>query len=242
LSADLGPERPAPTAERLERTRERIRTAALRAGRDPETVRLLAVSKTFPLARILEAAAAEQRAFGESRVQEAEAKVEGAERAGASLEWHLIGRLQRNKARRACALFDVIHSVDRVELAEALARHATPRARPLGVFVQVDIDGEPQKGGVAPDQTVHLVERILALPALELRGLMAIPRYEPDPERTRPSFARLRLLAEDLRLKAPVGGLCELSMGMSHDFEVAIEEGATWVRVGSAIFGEREAP
>jgi pyridoxal phosphate enzyme (YggS family) len=202
-------------------------------------VKLLAVSKGFAAERIREAASAGQVAFGENRVQEAEAKIA----ALPALEWHLIGQLQRNKARLACELFAAIHSVDRAELAQALARQAAALGRRVRVLVQVNIDEEPQKGGVAPAATAALVHEIASLPALELAGLMAIPRPQPDPEQMRPAFARLRRLREEIRLQAPQGpGLEELSMGMSDDFEVAIQEGATIVRVGSAIFGARPWP
>jgi PLP dependent protein len=223
-------------AERLAQVRARMASAARKSGRDPASVKLLAVSKGFPVERIREAAEAGQLAFGENRVQEAEAKI------GAlpALEWHLIGQLQRNKARLACELFPVVHSLDRAELAQALARHASALGRRVRVLVQVNIDAEPQKGGVAPSATAALVREIAALPPLELAGLMAIPRSQPDAEAMRPTFARLRQLRDRIRLEQPDGPrLEELSMGMSDDYEIAIQEGATIVRVGSAIFGAR---
>jgi pyridoxal phosphate enzyme (YggS family) len=222
--------------DRLADVRARAASAARKAGRDAGSVRLLAVTKGVPAERIREAADAGQLAFGENRVQEAETK----RAALPALEWHLIGQLQRNKARLACEIFSLIHSVDRAELAQALARHAAALGRRVRVLVQVNIDEEPQKGGVAPASASALVHEIASLPALELAGLMAIPRPQPDPEAMRPAFARLRRLREQIRLEAAGGpALEELSMGMSDDFEIAIQEGATIVRVGSAIFGAR---
>ena len=222
--------------ERLADVRARIASAARKAGRDPGDVKLLAVTKGFPAAQVGEAASAGQLAFGENRVQEAEAKIA----ALPALEWHLIGQLQRNKARRACELFAAIQSVDRAELAQALARHAEALGRRVRVLVQVNVDEEPQKGGVALADAPALVRAIAALPGLDLAGLMAIPRPRPDAESMRPAFAQLRRLRDRIRLEAPGGPrLEELSMGMSDDFEIAIQEGATIVRVGSAIFGAR---
>lgn len=223
-------------AERLRVVRERIEGAARGAGRPPGDVRLLAVSKTFSVASVLEAAAAGQRSFGENRVQEAEGKIPAL--ASEKLDWHLVGHLQRNKARRAVELFDWIHSVDRPELAAALERHARALERRPSVLVQVNIDEEEQKGGVRPSDLAGLVAQVDTLPHLALVGLMAIPRACEDPEEVRLSFSRLRCLLQELneRREKP---LTELSMGMSADFEVAIAEGATWVRIGTAVFGER---
>lgn len=226
-------------ADRLQKLRLRIATAAARRGRSAADVKLLAVTKTQPPEQVLAAVALGLRAFGENRVQEAQRKLPEVTRAcGVALEWHLVGRLQRNKARAAAELFDVIHSVDRIELAEALARAAEACGRRPRVLLQVELDLEPQKGGAAPEELPELAAAVDALPALELVGLMAIPRPTPDPEDMRPSFARLRALRD--ALAAGRGrSLPELSMGMSADFEVAIAEGATLVRVGTAIFGER---
>ncbi len=224
--------------DRISRVRTRIESAACAADRSPESVRLIAISKTFGPDLVLEAAESGQRAFGENRVQEALEKISKTRRPGAPhLEWHLVGSLQRNKAARAIELFDVIHSVDRPELARALARAAERRERRPRVLIQVNVDEEPQKSGVAPRELAALAETVAALPSLKLAGLMALPRATSDPQAQRPAFARLRSLLEELKLVHP--GLCELSMGMSADFEVAIAEGATWVRVGTAIFGER---
>lgn len=229
-------------SERLERVRARVDAAAREAGRDPRDVRVIAISKTFPVARLREALAAGQRALGENRVQEAAAKLaELSPEERALGEWHLVGQLQRNKARKAVELFDVIHSVDRPALAEALDRAAHDLDRRPRVLLQVDLDDEPQKGGVAPEEAGALLAHIEGLELLEPVGLMAIPRPGDDPEATRPAFARLRRLREQLNAaRPPERQLRELSMGMSADFEAAIAEGATWVRVGTAIFGERE--
>ena len=228
-------------AERLAEIRTRIARRARAAGRDPEAVKLLAVSKTQPPERVLEAVRAGVRAFGENRVQEAEAKIEAVRGLSReTLEWHLIGSLQRNKVRRAAALCDVIQSVDRAPLVGALERECASLGRRLRIFLQVNIDAEPQKGGCAPDEVAELARAVDESAHLELVGLMAIPRACADPEQVRPSFARLReLLAETNRARAHSLPLSELSMGMSSDFEVAVEEGATWLRIGTALFGER---
>jgi PLP dependent protein len=231
-------------ARRLSEARARIDAAARAAGRDPATVRLLAVSKTQPPERVAEAVALGLRAFGENRVQEAEDKIEALRRLTAEpLEWHLIGPLQRNKVKRAAALCDVIQSVDRAALVESLAREAGALGRRLRVFLQVNVDAEPQKSGCTPAELPELVRRVEASPSLELLGLMAIPRACEDPEEVRPSFARLRELLDALnRGRGHAPPLRELSMGMSGDFEVAVAEGATWLRLGTALFGEREKP
>ncbi len=221
-------------ADRLRAIRERIEGAARRSGRDPQQVQLLAVSKTFPAEAVLEAAAAGQRRFAENRVQEASAKIPAIAEA---LEWHLIGPLQRNKARRAVELFEVIHSVDRPELVRALDRAAADLGRRPRVLIQVNLDREAQKSGAAPEQVAALLDELRACPALVPVGLMTIPRACDDPEEVRPSFVRLRELRDALRGTEP--GLVELSMGMSADFEVAVEEGSTLVRIGTAIFGAR---
>ncbi len=229
-------------AERLAEIRALIARSAHRSGRDPKAVKLLAVSKAQPPERVLEAVRAGMRAFGENRVQEADAKIEALRGLShETLEWHLIGSLQRNKVRRAAALCDVIQSVDRAPLVDALARESAALGRRLRIFLQVNIDAEPQKGGCAPGEVVELARAVDASEHLELVGLMAIPRACEDPEAVRPSFARLReLLAELNRARAHSLPLCELSMGMSSDFEVAVEEGATWLRIGTALFGERK--
>jgi PLP dependent protein len=233
-----------PLETRLADLRARIERSARAAGRDPGSVRLLPVTKTVPIERVREAIALGLRSFGENRIQEAEAKIAALSLVSPEpLEWHLIGSLQRNKAKRAVALCDVIQSVDRPELVDSLAREARAQSRRPRVFLQVNIDREPQKGGCAPEDVVALARQVAASPELVLVGLMAIPRACENPEEVRPSFARLRGLLADLnRARGSAAPLAELSMGMSSDFEVAVQEGATCVRVGTALFGEREKP
>ena len=224
-------------AERLTRVRRRLEAAAHRAQRQPHDVRLVAVSKTFSAALVREAASAGQQAFGENRVQEALDKVQ--ELADLSLEWHLIGHLQSNKARKAAA-FAWIQSVDRLELVTRLDAAAVELGTRPRVLIQVDLAHETTKYGVRREGIRTLVDAAGAARALDLRGLMVIPPAPVDPEDSRPWFRQLRELRDDLVAGgAPADRLAELSMGMSDDFEVAIEEGATIVRVGSAIFGAR---
>lgn len=231
-------------AERLALLRGRIAAAAARAGRRPEEITLVGVSKRQPAEAIALAVTAGLRDVGESYVQEALAKLpEVAERlhglGAAPPRWHFVGRLQRNKARPVVERFDVVQTLDRAALGDALDRRAAAAGRTLDVLVQVDVSGEPRKGGAAPDDLPALLEKTAAWRALRVVGLMAIPAPTRDPEDTRPAFARLRALRDTLR-DAPGGAhLAELSMGMSADFEVAIEEGATIIRVGTALFGER---
>ena len=219
--------------------RERIATACDRVSRDPAGIRLIGVSKTQPASAIREAFAAGLRDFGENRVQEAETKAaELADLRTAGLRFHLIGHLQANKAKKAAALFDTVHSVDGADLAERLARAAADAGRVLPVLVQVDLADEETKFGLAENHLLSTLETMRGQAALRVEGLMVLPPYAEDPEGARPYFRRLR----DLRDRASAFGLLaagELSMGMSHDFEVAIEEGATMVRVGTALFGER---
>jgi pyridoxal phosphate enzyme (YggS family) len=212
--------------------------AARLAGRRPEDVRLVAVSKTCPAADVRAAAAAGQIDFGENRVQEALQKI--GDTADLPLRWHLIGHLQSNKARKAAASFACIQSIDSTDLLEAVDRAAADAGRTPEVLVQVDLGGEPTKHGAALDVVRNLVEAARRAGAVRLAGLMLLPPFLEDPEAVRPYFRRLR----DLRDQLCSGGvpselLRELSMGMSHDFEVAIEEGATIIRVGTAIFGPR---
>lgn len=219
--------------DNLRAVQKKIAEAAVRSGRDPGEIKLVAVSKTHP-AEVLKAALdAGAHAFGENKVQEAEGKIPEVGRNGA--EWHLIGHLQSNKARKAVQLFDVIHSIDSVKLAERLERICKEEGRQeLPVLIQVDLAGEETKSGIPVDDLPELIEYLRSSRHLQLIGLMVMPPYFGDPEATRPYFNRLR----EIRDRLVPGG--ELSMGMSHDFEVAIEEGATIVRVGTAIFGERE--
>lgn len=227
--------------ERLAEVRRRIQMSALAAGRDPAEVELIAVSKTHPpevLRRAIEAGATD---LGENRVQEADAKIRELGRDYA--RWHLIGHLQTNKARRAVALFDVIHSLDSASLAQRLDRLCEEAGRDaLPVLIQVDLGSEVTKSGVSEEELPLLVAAVGACRRLRLVGLMTLPPFFEDTELVRPFFRRLRGLRDALKSNETFGaGRGELSMGMSHDYEVAIEEGATFVRVGTAIFGERRA-
>jgi pyridoxal phosphate enzyme (YggS family) len=219
----------------IARVRGRIDAAARRAGRDPAGVTLVGVTKTVDAARVREAVEAGLRDLGENRVQEAEAKMPLLE--GLPVRWHLIGHLQSNKAARAAGMFDRVHSVDREEVALRLDRAAAARPAPLPVLIQVDLGREPTKHGVREEALPGLLERLLGLKHLHVQGLMTIPPESADPEGARPWFRRLRELRDGL--SGAAGPLPELSMGMTEDFEVAVEEGATLVRVGRAIFGDR---
>ncbi len=213
----------------LERVRERVAKAAERAGRRPADVLLIGVSKTVEVARIRQAIEAGVEALGENRVQEARDKVV---EIGRPVPWHLIGHLQTNKVRDALELFDVVHSLDRLDLAKELDKRARARGRTVAALVEVNLAGEASKGGVSPDGLGALLDAVAAMSAVSVRGLMAIPPEAKEPDDSRVWFRALRKLAERY-------GFTELSMGMSGDFEVAIEEGATLVRVGTAIFGPR---
>jgi PLP dependent protein len=226
-------------AEALREVRARIDAAAGAAGRDPSSVQLVAVSKTHPASAVREAYEAGQRDFGENYVQELVEKAE-ALRDLPDVRWHLIGHLQRNKAKQVAPLVSLLHTVDGVELARELAKRLTAAApgRVLPVLVEVSIAGEAQKHGVAPEALAELLEGIEALPALKLRGLMCVPPFTEAADEARPHFERL------VRLRDELGGaarLPELSMGMTHDLEQAVAAGATLVRVGTAIFGARPA-
>jgi len=219
-------------ADNLNDIRQRIGNAAIRAGRDPAEVKLIAVSKTHPVETLRGAIAAGASIFGENKVQEGEEKILNIGRKNA--EWHLIGHLQSNKARKAVQLFDVIQSVDSVELAERLERICIEVGRDeLTVFVQVDLAGEETKSGVPESDLPELIEYLTTCKCLRFDGLMVLPPFFDEAESTRPYFKRLRAIRDEV---LPGG---ELSMGMSHDFEIAIEEGATVVRVGTSIFGRR---
>ena len=213
-----------------------LRNAELVAGRPPG-VRLLAVSKTQPAQALAALVALGQRAFGENYVQEAQSKQ--AALADIDIEWHLIGHLQSNKAREAASAFDWVQTVDRIKLVEPLARHRPAERAPLNVLVQVNIDDEASKHGCHPDDVTPLARAIALQPRLALRGLMAIPAPDPDMERRREAFARMKALFDGLR--AEHAGVDTLSMGMSDDFALAIAEGATMVRVGTKLFGARKA-
>jgi len=220
----------------LAEVRRRVAAAATASGRNPDSITLIAVGKTFPAAVVAEVVAAGAVDLGENRVQEA--VVKKPEVAGA--RWHLIGPLQRNKARAALEVFDVVHTVDRPEIADRLqyllAEHWPERR--LDVLIEINVGLEPQKAGALPEDAAELLEHALGCDRLSVRGLMAIPPWGRDPEESRPYFKALRELRDDLQLQVGVA-LPHLSMGMSHDFELAIAEGATMVRVGTAIFGSR---
>jgi len=218
----------------------RIAAAARLCGRLPEDILLIAVTKTHPVETITAALALGMKNFGENRVQEAEPKINTLVGSGAM--WHLIGHLQTNKARRAVRLFDFIHSLDSTSLALRVNRLcAEERPDKLAVTIQVDLAGEQSKTGVSENQLPEMVDALSECDRLSLKGLMTLPPYFQDPERVRPFFRRLRELRDALKLQGRFDSSAgELSMGMSQDFEVAIEEGSTMVRIGTAIFGERE--
>jgi PLP dependent protein len=219
----------------LQAVRERVDAAARAVGRTPDEVVVLAVSKTWPVASILEAARAGQHAFGENYVQEGVAKIEALR--DRRLEWHFVGPLQSNKSRAVAMHFDWVHSVDRSRLAERLSAQRDAAFPALNVCIQVNVSGEASKSGVAPDDVLSLAEKVAALPRLRLRGLMCIPEPDGDPEVLHGRFRTLRRLLSDLNARG--FSLDTLSMGMSDDLEVAIAEGSTLVRVGTAIFGAR---
>ncbi len=226
-------------AARLTAVRERIAAAANASGREPEEVKLIAISKTHPasvIRTLIELGAGD---LGENRVQEAEEKIAeiGRDRA----RWHLVGHLQANKARRAVNLFEVIHSVDSLDLAQRLERLCAEEGREkLPVLIQVDLGHEETKSGIDESELTHMVEGLKSLTHLDLIGLMTLPPFFDDTEQSRPFFRRLRELRDELGSRGAFGNRKgELSMGMTHDFEIAIQEGATMVRIGTAIFGER---
>jgi pyridoxal phosphate enzyme (YggS family) len=224
-------------SQNLEEIKRRIREAALGAGRDPAEVRLVAVTKTVTLDRLQEAVAAGHTLFGENYVQEAKRKIADL---GSGLTWHFIGHLQSNKAKAAVEVFDLIHSVDRVRLAQALEQAATRQGKIQNILLQVNLAGEASKSGTAPEAARELLSAISEMPHLEVLGLMTMPPRLDEPEQVRPYFRALRELRDRLRdLRLVDGDLPELSMGMTGDFEVAVAEGATLVRIGTAIFGQR---
>lgn len=222
-------------AQNLEEVRQRLKAAARRARRDPAKVRLVAVSKTVAVERIREAVAAGQGLFGENYLQEARAKIAAL---GEAATWHFIGHLQTNKAKAAVELFHLIHSVDSLHLAQALERAAAARGKVQEILLQVNLAGEESKSGAAPRAVAELLSTTLRLPHLKVVGLMTMPPWLADPEAVRPYFRALRELRDRLE-KLAGHPLPELSMGMSGDFEAAVEEGATLVRVGTVIFGSR---
>jgi PLP dependent protein len=231
-------------AENVAQVREQIAAAARRAARNSDDITLMGVSKTFPVERIREAHAASLRVFGENRVQEFAGKAD-ALRDLRDVEWHLIGHLQTNKAVKAAELFDAIDSVDSVRMAEKLNTFAEAAGKTLSVLIEINVGGEQAKSGVAPG-SADLDQILQSAPQcehLKFRGLMTVPPYTDDPEGSRPYFRQLRQIRDSIvSRKLPNIDMAVLSMGMSHDFEVAIEEGATCVRVGTAIFGQRTKP
>ena len=228
-------------ARQLNGVRERIAGAASRAGRLPSSVRLVAVSKTFPIDTVRDAAACDQIDFGENKVQEGHTKILAA--ASLPLRWHLIGHLQSNKAKKAASVFDVIHTIDSADVLHKVDEAGAEGKRTIDVLIQVDLAREPTKHGVPESGVPAIIEAAGRCTAARLVGLMLLPPAAESPEESRPYFAALRALRDQyVRLGVPAAMLAELSMGMSHDFEVAVEEGATLVRVGSAIFGDRTHP
>jgi PLP dependent protein len=223
-------------ARSLEAVRWRIETAARRAGRDPGKITLVGVSKTVPAERIREAVEAGLLDLGENRVQEAREK---APRIPDSVRWHLVGHLQTNKVPHAARIFHTVHSIDSVDLLRRLDRAAEREGRRVEALVQVDLAGEPTKHGIEENRLGEILEAAGGCIRVAVRGLMILPPYDPDPERSRPYFRRLRGLLEREAPRHGALSLEHLSMGMTEDFEVAIEEGATMVRVGRALFGER---
>jgi pyridoxal phosphate enzyme (YggS family) len=237
---------PAPDlAARFATVQARINAAASRCGRSSQEVALIAISKTHPASLVRDLIELGATDLGENRVQEAEDKIPQVGQTNA--RWHLVGHLQANKARRALNLFDVIHSLDSIDLAQRLERLCLELGRrSLPLLIQVDLGGEETKSGIDEQELPGLAETVQQLDRLELIGLMTLPPFFDDPEQARPYFRRLRELRDELARNGAFGELGgerkgELSMGMTHDFEVAIEEGATMVRIGTAIFGERNA-
>jgi len=229
---------PAAVRARLADVREHIARAADRAGRDPSHIRLIAVSKTFGADAVRAAAQDGQVDFGENKLQEAQQKRQ--DLTDLPLKWHLIGHLQSNKAKRAAAEFDVIHSIDSASLLQRVDQAAAAAQRRVDLLVQVDLAGEPTKHGAREDELGAIIDAARTASAVNLIGLMLLPPAVDDPEVVRPWFRKLRELRDTLKAQGvPAGMLNELSMGMSHDYEIAVEEGATFVRVGTAIFGRR---
>lgn len=227
---------PSAIAQQLEQVRQRLKRACERVGRDPDSVGLIAVSKTFPAAAVREAWQQGQQTFGESRLQEAEPKIADSPE---GLDWHFIGRVQRNKVRKILPLFGTIHGIDSAKLATHVDRIAGELGlRPDG-YLQVNLGGEESKGGFSPEELEQGIEELTQFQHLRIRGLMCIPPFESEAAAARKWFIQLRELRDRIACRA-TGGLTDLSMGMSGDFEIAVEEGATWVRVGSAIFGRRD--
>jgi hypothetical protein len=228
--------------ENLASINDRIDAACTRAGRDRQEVHLIAVSKTVPAERVRQAIEGGVRILGENRVQEAAEKIAALkpDTSHTETEWHLIGHLQSNKARRAVELFDAIHTIDSLKLAERISQFAGEMNKRMPVFIEVNLGEESSKAGIGPEAALPLIEAVGKLDHVTLKGLMAVPPFFDYAKEVRPYFRRLRNLREEARAAGIAGpAFCDLSMGMSNDFEVAIEEGATFVRVGTAIFGAR---
>lgn len=236
----LDPARAAEITANLAEIRQRMAAAAERSGRGPADVRLVAVSKTYPLADIAAALAAGQHDFGENRLEELWQKAAAANAEGLdAIRWHMIGTIQSRKTGDAIGPLALIHAVDRAKIARRLSRDAQAAGCELDVLLEVNVSGEASKHGFTPAEVSDTAAELLALPGIRVRGLMTMAPYEAAPEATRPVFRTLRQLRDALAARYPAGAWCELSMGMTNDFEIAIEEGATIVRVGSAIFGSR---
>ncbi len=229
-------------AGRLQQVRARIEAACARAGREAGAVRLVAVSKTQPFAAIEAAYAAGQRDFGENRLEELWAKVaEAQERGLDDVRWHMIGTIQSRKSREAVGPFVLVHAVDRMKIAQRLSHEAEAAGKLLDVLLEVNVSGEASKHGFAPGELDEVAPLLAALTGVRVRGLMTMAPFVENAEQTRPVFGELRMLRDQLMQRHPQVDWRELSMGMTNDFEVAVEEGATIVRIGSAIFGERAA-
>jgi pyridoxal phosphate enzyme (YggS family) len=231
-------------ARKIEAVLERVEAAASRAARHPLEIRLVAVTKSVPPARVVEAARAGLTIFGESYVQEGLEKIASVRKQlgdeAGSLSWHLVGRLQRNKVRLAAGAFTLVHSIDSVALAKEIDRRAGAAGRSQRILLEVNIAGEKTKAGFTPEEALIQAGAIAAFPSLRLAGLMAVPPPDANPEASRPHFRALRELRDEIRRRGlATETFRDLSMGMTDDFEVAIEEGSTWIRVGRAIFGER---
>jgi len=236
----LDPGRAAEIAANLTEVRQRMAAAAERSGRHPADVRLVAVSKTYPLTDIAAAYAAGQREFGENRLEELWPKVAAARAEGLdAICWHMIGVIQSRKTGDAVGPVALIHAVDRVKIAQRLSRDAQAAGCVLDVLLEVNVSGEASKHGFAPAEVLAVAPELLTLPGIRIGGLMTMAPFEAVPEATRPVFRALRQLRDELALRFPGDNWRELSMGMTNDFEIAIEEGATIVRIGSAIFGAR---
>jgi len=224
--------------DNLTQVQRRIEEAARRAGRNPQEIKLVAVSKTIPVSLIREGIAAGIKILGENRVQEAREKIKDL---GKPVQWHLVGHLQRNKVKYIFELFDMVHSVDSLALAQEIDKEGAKRNKIMPILVQVNIAGEKTKSGLSPKELIPTLKAMSPLHHVSIKGLMTLPPYFPDPEQVRPFFKELRELAHQVKQEGIEGiEMEELSMGMSHDFSIAIEEGATMVRIGTAIFGPRE--